>query len=68
MLGQTRPVVLDVTLNKAGTHPMNGKEVAGLSAVGTIKREDWGMTYALPAVGNDIELRIEVEGIRQPAE
>lgn len=67
MLGQTKPVVLDVTFNKAGVHPFSGKHVAGLTAKGTIKRDEWGMTYGAPGIGNEVELRIEVEGIRKDA-
>lgn len=67
LLGQTKPVVLDVVLNKKGTHPMSGKQVAGLSATGKINRTDWGMDYAVPGVGDEVELRIEVEGIRTDA-
>lgn len=65
MLGRTRPVVLDAVLNKIGTHPMSGNTVAGLSATATIKRSDWGMDYGVPNVGDAVELRIEVEGIRK---
>jgi len=64
LLDVTKPVTLDVTFNKAGAHPFSGKYVAGFSATTTIKRSEFGMTYGLPAVGDDIEVRLEIEGIR----
>lgn len=60
MLGKTKPVVLDVTFNKAGT--AFGKELAGFSATATIDRTDFGMEKSVPHVGAEVELRLEVEG------
>ncbi|MGF1527750.1 MAG: YceI family protein [Candidatus Competibacterales bacterium] len=65
LLGKTLPVTLDVTFNKAGRHPFNGEFVAGFSATTTIKRSDFGMNYGLPAIGDEVHIRLEVEGIRQ---
>ena len=65
IIGVTKPVTLSVTHNKSGKHPFNGKFVAGLSASAMIKRSEFGMNYGLPMVGDDITLRLEVEGIRQ---
>lgn len=67
LLGKTRPVTLDVTLNKAETYPIGHKEYTlGISASTTIKRSDWGMTYALDPlmVADDVHLRFEFEAIR----
>ncbi|ORE85827.1 hypothetical protein ATO7_11058 [Oceanococcus atlanticus] len=62
LLGVTKPVTLDVTFNKAGAHPFNPKkQLIGFSATGTLKRSEFGMKYALPAVGDEVEIRIEVE-------
>jgi polyisoprenoid-binding protein YceI len=65
MLGVTRPVTLDVTFNKADVHPVSEKYIAGFSGSTTIKRSDYGMTYSVPAVGDEVKVRLEVEGIRQ---
>lgn len=65
ILDVTKPITLDVTFNKAGIHPFNKKFVAGFSAKGSLKRSDFGMKYGLPMIGDDVELRIEIEGIRQ---
>lgn len=64
LLGITKPVTLAVTHNKSGKHPFSGKYVSGFSATTTIKRSEFGMNYGLPAVGDDVEVRLEVEGIR----
>jgi len=68
MLGQTNPVVLDVTLNKAAVYPFGHEEYTlGISASTTLKRSDWGMTYGLDQnmVGNEVTLRFGFEAIRE---
>lgn len=66
LLGVTRPVTLDVRFNKAAEFPMNKKFKTGFSATTTIKRSEWEMTYGLPfGIGDDVEIRLEVEGFRQ---
>ncbi len=64
LLGETRPVTLAVTHNKSGPHPMNNKMIAGLSATATIDRSEWGMSYGLPMMSPEVEIRLEVEGMR----
>jgi len=61
--GVTRPVVLDVTLNKAGEHP-NGKRAAiGFDASTTIKRSDFGIDKYVPNVSDEITIRITTEAM-----
>ena len=65
LLGVTKPVTLDVTFNKVGPHPnpqMAGIEVAGFSAKTAVKRSEFGMAGMVPAIGDDIEIWLEVEG------
>lgn len=64
MLGVTKPVTLDVTFNKAAPHPFNKKMTVGFSARGTLKRSDFGMSYGLPAVGDEVQLIIEAEAVQ----
>jgi polyisoprenoid-binding protein YceI len=64
MLGVTKPVVLDVTFNKDGVSPASKLETAGFSARGTVKRTEFGMKYGAPAIGDDIQLLIEVEAVK----
>jgi polyisoprenoid-binding protein YceI len=61
MLGVTRPVTLDVVLNAMGDHPFQDKTVAGFTATGTVDRTEFGMTYGAPAVGEQVEITIEME-------
>lgn len=63
--GVTRPVVLDAVFNGAGVHPMNKKYIAGFNATTKLKRSDFGLTYALPVVGDEVTLTISAEFIRQ---
>ncbi|TNE28328.1 MAG: polyisoprenoid-binding protein [Alphaproteobacteria bacterium] len=65
LLGVTKPVELNVTLVGTGKHPMAPRLVSGFSATGTLKRSDFGMTYGLPNVGDEVEIRIEIEGFKE---
>jgi polyisoprenoid-binding protein YceI len=71
--GVAREVTFDLVWNKAGLYPFdptgggNPPYVVGVSARATIQRSDFGMTYAVEPgwVGDEIELIIEFEAIRQ---
>jgi polyisoprenoid-binding protein YceI len=68
LLGQTRPVTLEVTLNKAATYPFGHKKhTLGISARTTILRSQWGMTYGVERglVGDEVALTFEFEATRQ---
>lgn len=65
LMGVSKPVTLTVKRINCGDHPMQkGTYVCGLNAEGMIKRSDFGVTYALPAVGDEMKLNIEVEAKR----
>ena len=65
LLGVTKPLTLDVTFNQAGPHPFDpSKIMAGFSATGEINRSDFGMVYAVPAIGETVEIIIEVEALK----
>lgn len=67
LLGETRPLTLDVTLNKAGEYPFgHGRFTLGLSARGSLMRSEWGMTYAVEngLVADEVRLVIETEALR----
>jgi polyisoprenoid-binding protein YceI len=59
--GITKPVTLDVTSFKCAPHPMMKVPACGANATAKIKRSDYGMTYAMPAVPDEIELVVEIE-------
>ncbi len=61
--GISRPAVLEVTLNGAGPHPLAKKPAVGFDATTTIKRSDYGIDYALPAVSDEIRIRITTEAL-----
>lgn len=62
--GVTKPVTLQVTHMHCGVHPMNKKNVCGFDATGKIKRSDFGVNFALPAVGDEMNLFLEVEAVK----
>ncbi len=59
--GVTKPVVLDVELNKIGEHPMTKVKSVGFSAETKIKRSDYGVSMYVPNVGDEVEIEIETE-------
>jgi polyisoprenoid-binding protein YceI len=65
LLGNTRPVTLDLTLNRIGMHKFALQYVAGFSASTTIRRSDFGMDQSIPDVGDEVNIRIQVEGTRR---
>ncbi len=60
---QTRPVVLDATINKVGVHPMAKRDAAGFDATTTIKRSDFGVGKYAPNVSDEVTLRITTEAL-----
>jgi polyisoprenoid-binding protein YceI len=64
--GVTRPITLDVTLNRRGPHPIGGADTLGGSLRGSLRRSEFGMTYALEdeLVSDRIDLIIEFEATR----
>jgi polyisoprenoid-binding protein YceI len=64
LLGKTKPVDLQLTFNRAAADGYTLHYVAGFSATATLKRSAWGMTRSTESIGDDVTLRIEVEGIR----
>jgi len=68
LLGVTRPMTLEATLNKAERYPFGDEHYAiGIDATGTIKRSDFGMTYGADNgwVGDEIRFVLGFEAIRQ---
>ena len=59
--GVTKPVVLDVTVNKVGIHPRTNAMVAGFDASVTLLRSDFGIDYGTPAVSDQVKLQITME-------
>jgi polyisoprenoid-binding protein YceI len=62
--GVTKPVVLDVTVNKLGEHPMAKKPAAGFNATTTVLRSDFGVGGYVPAVGDEVMISIASEFLK----
>lgn len=70
LLGQTRPVELDVRLNKAADYPFPlglARYTLGISASTTLRRSEWGMEYAVAngLVGDEVHMSFEIEANRE---
>jgi len=63
----TRPVVLDVTLNKAGAG-RGGEPKIGFDATATIKRSEFGVAKFIPNVADEVDIRITTEALAPKAE
>lgn len=63
MLGVTKPTVIKVRFNKADYNQYMGAYVAGFSADATLKRSEFGMMSYVPAVGDEVRIHIETEGV-----
>jgi polyisoprenoid-binding protein YceI len=59
--GVTKPVVLEVTINKVGTHPMAGGEAAGFDAKTVVKRSEFGVGKYAPNVSDEVTISITTE-------
>lgn len=62
----TKPVTLDARINGARfqpdrADPTKGKYKLGFSAKTALKRSDWNLGFAVPFVGDDVDIVIEAE-------
>ena len=74
LLGQARPVTLQVTWNFTGEHPLSTMNpafkdqfISGFTATTKLLRSEWGMTRGTPLTTDEIEITINTELIRKPA-
>jgi polyisoprenoid-binding protein YceI len=56
--GVTKPLTLRARFHGAGTNPMSKAATIGFSAEGELKRSDFGLGYAVPAVSDTVKLEI----------
>ena len=64
LLGVSKPLVLKVDRWICKDNPNNKKPMCGGNASGAFKRSDFGMKFAIPNVGDEIKLFVEVEGYK----
>jgi polyisoprenoid-binding protein YceI len=65
--GITKPVALDVAINKIGTNPRNQVPTVGFEAMATLKRSDFGLGLYVPQVSDEIHIHITAEAAEKNA-
>lgn len=60
----TRPVALKVRRMECGPDPTDGREGCGADVGTTIKRSEYGMTYAEALVGDEIDLSFRIKAFK----
>ena len=65
--GITKPVALDVTINKVGTNPRNHVPTVGFEAMATLKRSDFGLGLFVPQVSDEVQVHITAEASEKSA-
>ena len=65
MLGKTQPVELKASRFNCYDNPFFKREVCGGDFETTIQRSQWGSTYGLPGIPDNIRLLIQVEAVKQ---
>lgn len=65
LLGVTKPVALKSKGFNCYTNPFFKKEVCGGDFEATIKRSEYGMTFGLPIIPDEIRLLIQVEAVAE---
>ena len=61
MLGEIRPLRLEVARFKCGLNLANRKRGCGADAYGVLRRSEFGMPQGIPFIGDEVRLRIQVE-------
>lgn len=59
--GVTKPIVMAANFNQAGVNPVDQKYTVGFDGHTRIKRSDFGISYGLPLLGDDVTLHLEAE-------
>ena len=61
MLGEAKPMRLEVSRFKCGLNLALRKRGCGADAQGVLRRSEFGLNNGLPFIGDDVRLRIQVE-------
>ena len=59
--GVTRPLTVQATFILAGRNPVDPTYRLGFAGTARLKRSEFGMTYLLPTLGDEVTLTIEAE-------
>ena len=65
--GVTRPIVIRAEFNQAGVNPLDKAYSLGFDGEATIRRSDFGVSYGLPMVGDEVTLQFAAEFKAAPA-
>ncbi len=65
LLGKAMPVTLTASRFNCYQNPILKREVCGGDFETTVQRSQWGMSYGLPGVPDNVRLVIQVEAVRQ---
>ena len=65
LLGVTKPVNIKIDRWVCREHPMSKRAMCGGDASGSFKRTDFGMKFGVPAVGDEIRLKINFEAYKE---
>jgi len=66
LLGEIRPLRLEITRFKCGLNLAVGKRGCGADAQGALRRSEFGMQTGLPFIGDEVRLHIQVEAYPPP--
>lgn len=64
VLGVTRPIKLEVSNFHCGPNPITKRPQCGADASASIKRSEFGMTRALPGIGDDVRILVAIEAVQ----
>lgn len=64
LLGVTRALKVSFSDFNCAMHPYAKKMACGGNATAALKRSEFGMSYALPGIGDDVKLAIPVEAFK----
>ncbi len=56
--GVTKPLILKVKFNGAGTNPIDKNYTSGFEATGKLKRSDFGVKTYVPMIGDEVDIAI----------
>ena len=65
MAGKSQPVTLAASNFNCYDNPMLKREVCGGDFEATLKRSDWGVSYGLPGIPDNVRLLVQVEAVKQ---
>jgi polyisoprenoid-binding protein YceI len=63
--GVTKPIALATTFNGTGTFPLDNTFHAGFTATGSFNRTDFGVSYGVPLVSDEVQLVLDVQLVKK---